>query len=216
MQENQDSGFSRAVVVGAIAAFLGGGVWAAVVILANLELGWAAWGIGALVGASMAKVTTARGQTIGLIAALLAAAGLIAGKTLTVTVGTRPGLAKDIRSDSLWIAEAAAYQLRSSKTFPAPVQSQLDQMAESDTLSTPVEIAHFHRLKLYTPSVGTSPRSSPPPALGRAACGVVARAPVRVGVGCRRVRRGGACGSCSPGCSRCGSGGPAGRSARRP
>jgi hypothetical protein len=122
------------VVVGAIAAFLGGGVWAAVVILANLELGWAAWGIGALVGASMAKVTTARGQTIGLIAALLAAAGLIAGKTLTVTVGTRPGLAKDIRSDSLWIAEAAAYQLRSSKTFPAPVQSQLDQMAESDTL----------------------------------------------------------------------------------
>src|SRR5688500_7513909 len=39
-----------ALIAGLVAALMGGGIWAALVFITNLEIGWVAWGVGGLVG----------------------------------------------------------------------------------------------------------------------------------------------------------------------
>ncbi len=73
---SQGHGDDRAVpalLAGAIAALIGGAVWAALVAFANLEVGYVAWGIGLLVGVAMAMVTQTRGRGMAMLAAGLAA-----------------------------------------------------------------------------------------------------------------------------------------------
>jgi hypothetical protein len=125
----------RAIVNGIAAAVLGGGAWALIVALADLEVGYVAWGVGGLIGYTMTKATDRRGPGIALIAAGLAAAGLLFGKILIVQRVVAPALAEELGSDSLGAARAAAWELRDAGAFPSPVQAQLDAMGPSDTLS---------------------------------------------------------------------------------
>ncbi len=134
LQGGMEEGVGRALFGGAVAALLGGGIWTAIVLGANLEVGWVAWGIGVLVGLTMSKLTPTRGQAIGLLAAILAALGLVAGKTMIIAIGTKPALVQDIQADSTWMAQAALADLRQTETLPAGVQEQLDALSFTDTL----------------------------------------------------------------------------------
>jgi hypothetical protein len=123
-----------AIIAGAIAALVGAGLWAGIVLLTNYEVGWVAWGVGALVGLAMTRVTPGRGGAVALFAAVLAAGGLLAGKLMIATFGTGPGLVREIKGDNDLMTQAGLYHLRETGALPQPVQSRLDALGEADTI----------------------------------------------------------------------------------
>jgi hypothetical protein len=129
-----EEGVVPALIAGAVAALLGGAIWAVIVLVAHLEVGYVAWGVGALVGFAMSRATPARGQALGVLAALLAAAGLAAGKTLIITVGTKPALVEEIQADQEWMSQIALQNMRETDGFPTEIQQQLDGLSFTDTL----------------------------------------------------------------------------------
>ncbi len=124
----------RAIVNGAAAAVLGGGAWALIVAVTNYEVGYVAWGVGGLVGYTMAKATTRRGRPMAMIAAALAAAGLLLGKAVIVQRVIMPQIDQEIGGDSLGAARAAAWELGDASAFPAPLQERIDALGPNDTL----------------------------------------------------------------------------------
>lgn len=131
---DHDETMVRALIAGALAALVGGAVWALLVLVAHIEVGWIAWGIGLLVGLAMGRLTPVRGQTVAILAALLAALGLVAGKGLIVAVGARPGLAEAIMEDSSLMAQATTHELRTQDAMPLEIQGKLDALPDGDTL----------------------------------------------------------------------------------
>lgn len=99
-----------ALAAGLVAALAGGVAWAAIVLLTDYEIGWVAWGIGALVGWAMARVTVNRSRSLALTAAALALMGLVAGKGL-VTVGSQGAIADELTANQEFLASAVAWQM---------------------------------------------------------------------------------------------------------
>lgn len=133
--EQHETRVVPAVLAGGAAALVGGAIWAAIVAFANVEVGYVAWGIGLLVGIAMAATTPTRGKSIAALAAMLAAVGLVAGKTMIVKYATQPALVEEIAADEEWLAEAAAYHLHAAEALPVDLQERYDALAEDDTLS---------------------------------------------------------------------------------
>ncbi len=133
-QQHGDDRAIPALMAGAIAALVGGVVWAALVAFAHLEVGYVAWGIGLLVGVAMAAVTQNRGRGMAMLAAGLAALGLVVGKTLIVQFATEPALVDEIQADQEWLAQAAAFELQANKALPADIQQQYEALADDDTI----------------------------------------------------------------------------------
>jgi hypothetical protein len=135
-ESSTDVALPRAVIAGAVAALVGGGLWALVVIGVNYEVGWIAWGVGALVGLVMSRATPARGQTIALLGAVIAGIGLLSGKALIAayTVSAR-SVTQEIVSDSTLVLQAASWHLDTEIGWPEGIQTQLDALGGDDTLS---------------------------------------------------------------------------------
>jgi hypothetical protein len=131
----REAGVNRALLGGLLAAVLGGVAWAVIVITTGYEIGWAAWAIGLLVGIVMAKLTAARGPSLATPAAIFAAAGLLTGKVFIVEYGTERFAVDEIQADPSLMQQAALHDLDASGTMPEPIQTQLEAMADSDTLS---------------------------------------------------------------------------------
>jgi hypothetical protein len=72
-----------AIVIGASAALLSGGIWAGIAIYFKMEIGWVACLVGLITGAAVCKVTEERSERIGAIAVALACVGLLTGKMLS-------------------------------------------------------------------------------------------------------------------------------------
>jgi len=126
----------RAFIAGAVAALIGGGLWAAFVIVTKYELGWVAWGVGGLVGVVMSRVTPVRGRTVALFGAGAAAIGLLAGKALIAAYTVNPGtLAHEITADSSLMLQAASWHLETQVGWPEGIQAQLEAVGDGDTLS---------------------------------------------------------------------------------
>lgn len=74
-----------AIVAGLAAAVFGAGVWAAVTVITEYQIGWMAIGIGFLVGISMRMVGKGLDQIYGITGAILSLIGCALGNLLTVT-----------------------------------------------------------------------------------------------------------------------------------
>ena len=73
--------FGRGALFSVIGALIGAGVWAGVGIATNYEIGWIAWGLGALAGAGMALGHDDKdGTAAGITAAGISIAGILAAK----------------------------------------------------------------------------------------------------------------------------------------
>lgn len=133
---SEDDALPRAVIAGAVAALVGGGLWAVVVIATRYELGWIAWGVGALVGLVMSRATPARGRTVAILGAGIAALGLLGGKAIIATYSINArSFAQEITSDSSLVLQAASWHLDSEVGWPDGIQARLDSMGTDDTLS---------------------------------------------------------------------------------
>ena len=70
----------RATIAGGVAALIGGGVWAGLVIGTGVEIGWVAWGIGVLCGLSVSKLGRGHGTIFQAMAAVFSLIGIAIGK----------------------------------------------------------------------------------------------------------------------------------------
>jgi hypothetical protein len=70
---------SKIILVGVLAALVGAGIWAGIAVGTHREIGWIAWGIGALIGWGISKAGGA-GMRPGMLAAALAAISIVGGR----------------------------------------------------------------------------------------------------------------------------------------
>ena len=80
---------SRAAALGLAAAGVGAVVWAEITATTNYEIGFVAWGIGALVGAVISRGCTRGGSAVTAIAVTAALLGVLAGKYLGFVLTAR-------------------------------------------------------------------------------------------------------------------------------
>lgn len=87
------------LVLGIVAAVIGGAIWAGIVTLTGYEVGYVAWGVGLIVGVAVAAGAKEPGVVNGVTAAGLAVGGLLLGKLLIFQLAM-PGLvAKEFNED---------------------------------------------------------------------------------------------------------------------
>ncbi|HKP28875.1 MAG TPA: hypothetical protein VJU15_05715 [Gemmatimonadales bacterium] len=132
--DNEDS-LLRPALAGASAGLAGGVVWALIVALINWEIGWIAWGIGWAIAWAMGRVTAQRSTELAGVAAALALMSLLLGKVLIQQFVTGPGVESDLMDPEDRHTRASAWRLDETKGWPATIQSRLDAMSESDTLT---------------------------------------------------------------------------------
>ena len=123
-----------ALAAGIVAALVAGGVWAALVMATDREIGWLAWGVGALVGWVMSRVTTRRTRELALAAAVFAVIGLVAGRAF-IFVASADSVTEEIAADDATLSGAVAWQLYESRELDAPTLAAVDAVqAAGDTL----------------------------------------------------------------------------------
>ncbi|HEX6307695.1 MAG TPA: hypothetical protein VFZ69_05865 [Longimicrobiales bacterium] len=132
----QDDGrTSLALALGLAAAIAGGGLWALAVFMTNMEIGYAAWGVGVLVGIAMTRATQQRTQQLAYIAAIFALLGLVAGKAF-IYAGSSGMIAEELREDDEVMRGAVAWQLYAERALDPETLAEVDRVeAGADTLS---------------------------------------------------------------------------------
>ena len=73
----------KALALAVVAALIGALAWGGIAAATGYEIGWIAWGIGALVGFG-AHLGDSEGQTAGMFCGVLAVAAILIGKALAV------------------------------------------------------------------------------------------------------------------------------------
>jgi hypothetical protein len=129
-----DDDLLRPSLAGGVAAVLGGAIWAGIVALTDMEVGWVAWGVGGLVGFAMSKATTMRSAQVAGIAAGMAVLGLLCGKVFIQIFVTRPAFEQGLRESENAVTSVVAWSMREDKAFPPETQAKLDALGENDTL----------------------------------------------------------------------------------
>lgn len=132
--DSRDGWPARAIIAGAAASVIGGGAWALIAVLGNLEVGYVAWGIGFLVGWAMMRSTDYRGSTPAATAAALAAVGLISGKLLIVELMTGGRLVEEVTSTPELMEQAAFFDLQVTNGWSDSVLQGLSTLGETDTI----------------------------------------------------------------------------------
>lgn len=127
-----------ALAAGLAAGLVAGGIWAALVYFTGYEIGFAAWGVGLLVGFAMGSVTVLRTRQLATAAAFFAVLGLLAGKAF-IFAGSTGAIASDYANDDGLMAGAVAWQLYDTRQLDASSLAELDAtIAAGDTLSDAV------------------------------------------------------------------------------
>jgi hypothetical protein len=131
-QHSEDDGRAPlALAAGLAAGLVAGGLWAAVVLVTDYELGIVAWGIGVLVGAAMARVTMVRSNGLAAAAGACALLGLVAGKVL---MGSTGALAEQYANDPGILESVHAWQLYEQRELSVATLEELDALGQGDTL----------------------------------------------------------------------------------
>jgi len=131
----RSSSLAPVVIAGSLAALAGAGMWTAVVLISGgWEIGWFAWGVGALVGFVMSRMSPLRSTQLGILAAVLAALGLAVGKVATFRAAV-PKIAREILlADHDALARAFALDMRDAERYSPEVSVQLASLSGGDTM----------------------------------------------------------------------------------
>jgi hypothetical protein len=122
-----------ALAAGLIMALIAGGLWALLVYVTNLEIGYAAWGVGLAVGLAMSRVTRQRTQQLAYAAAVLALLGLVAGKAF-IFIGSTGRIAKEFAGEDETLKSGIAWQMLEARELDAATLAEVDSTrAAGDT-----------------------------------------------------------------------------------
>lgn len=124
-----------ALAAGLAAGLVAGGLWALLVRITNYEIGYAAWGVGLLVGWAMTRVTHRRTAQLAYAAAAFAVIGLVAGKAF-IFASSGGAMAGDFAQDDELMASYIAWDMYDNRELDAATLEELDAtQAAGDTLS---------------------------------------------------------------------------------
>jgi hypothetical protein len=119
-----------ALLGGLMAALLGGGVWAAIVVFTDYEIGIVAWGIGLLAGAAVVGFARGkRGVPLQIIAVISSVLGIVAGKYFTFHHFLKEWVEADYGAEA-----AAEVSLYATETVSMFVQAAPDFLSAFDIL----------------------------------------------------------------------------------
>lgn len=124
-----------ALALGIAAAIAAGGLWAALVYVTNLEIGYAAVGVGFLVGLAMSRTTAQRTQQLAYAAAVFALLGLATGKAFIWVASAGP-VAEELTENDEVMRSAVAWQMYGDRSLDDATLEAIDRtQAGIDTLS---------------------------------------------------------------------------------
>lgn len=123
-----------AIVAGSVAAVIGGLLWAAIVWVTGYEIGYAAVGLGALVGFAMSRSSGRRDTTVAALAAVLAFVGLATARLVIAEVVMPASSISEVRDDPDLMVEAALLDLEFNGGFPAELQAEYDALLPGDEI----------------------------------------------------------------------------------
>jgi hypothetical protein len=130
-----DDHTTLALAAGLVAALVAGGLWALLVQLTGYEIGYAAWGVGLLVGLAMSRVTVNRSKQLAGLAAGFAILGLIAGKAF-IFLGSTGIVADSFQEDPEIMRGAFAWTMYDQGTLDRATLDEIDAtITAGDTLS---------------------------------------------------------------------------------
>jgi hypothetical protein len=134
----RDDNTTLAIAAGIVAALVAGGLWAMLVRITGYEIGYAAWGVGVLVGVAMSRVTVNRSRQLAVAAAGFALVGLTAGKVFIFLASTGT-FADELKSNDEWMAAAVAWTMYDERQLDAATMEEVTAtIAAGDTLSDAV------------------------------------------------------------------------------
>lgn len=134
----RDDNTTLAIAAGIVAALVAGGLWAMLVRITGYEIGYAAWGVGVLVGVAMSRVTVNRSRQLAVAAAGFALVGLTAGKVFIFLASTG-ALADELKSNDEWMAAAVAWTMYDERQLDTATMDEVAAtIAAGDTLSDAV------------------------------------------------------------------------------
>jgi hypothetical protein len=131
----EDDNNTLGLAAGIVAALVAGGLWALLVQLTGYEIGYAAWGVGLLVGLAMTRVTVNRSAQLARFAAGFAVLGLLAGKAF-IFLGSTGAVVQEFYADPDLMRGAFAWTMYEGGTLDAGTLDEIDAtIAAGDTLS---------------------------------------------------------------------------------
>ena len=119
----------RVLIAGTAAALIGGVVWALIASSTGYEVGWIAWGIGALVGWAVARAAGGMAPDLAMPAATLAFLGVAVGKWLGFSIGGVAAFVDLIESHPEGPRAVAFQQLHDERAFAPELQAILDTLS---------------------------------------------------------------------------------------
>lgn len=135
--EADDGRASLAIAAGLVAALVAGGIWAALVRITNMEIGYVAWGVGLLVGFAMTRVTANRTKGLALAAAVLAIVGLAAGKAF-IFATSKDTIAQEVEADPETMSSVVAWQMYQERALGESTLAALDALGDGEPVPEPL------------------------------------------------------------------------------
>ena len=117
--------FGFAMIVGGVAALIGGLVWAGVAAGLNMEIGYVAWGIGGLTGLAVISCTEERSARVACAAAGFAVMGILIGKCLSIAwvMPSAEKIATEVAGNDILIAAVILDQMVAKGETDADVRA---------------------------------------------------------------------------------------------
>jgi hypothetical protein len=125
------------VLAGVLVGIPAAALWALIAYVTHYEIGWVAWGVGALIGFAVAKSAHEPSASLGATAAALAVVALILGKVLILEFALPPILRNEILKDRDATAAMFLVDMGLNRSFSPELQSALEQAgAREDAVSS--------------------------------------------------------------------------------
>jgi hypothetical protein len=118
-------------------------VWALIAYLTGYEIGWVAWGVGAIVGYAVAKSAHEPSASLGPTAAAIAVGSLLLAKILILEFALPPIVTAELLKNPDATTTMFLVDMTTHKSFSPELQAALDQ-ADSGSLSD-VQQANIQR-----------------------------------------------------------------------
>ena len=118
------------VLAGILVGIPAAGVWALVAYVTGYEIGWVAWGVGALIGLAVAKSAHEANASLGATAAAIAVASLILGKVLILEFALPPILRAELLKDREATAAMFLVDMVAHESFSPELQAAIQGVRE--------------------------------------------------------------------------------------
>jgi len=136
-------------------------VWALIAYFTGYEIGWVAWGVGAIVGYAVAKSAHEPSASLGMTAAAIAVASLLLAKILILEFALPPILQAELLKNQDATVGMFVIDMTTNKSFSPELQAMLDQAdARPGSLSDVQQLDVQRRMRAEVMArVGTATRA---------------------------------------------------------